>query len=161
MIDAQKHLPILWRVGEVLFIVGVVDIGVMIYCVMNDISYGSSFNIFAVWLGILLMRGSLWAASVVRFFSAFFFAGGIALIVVFPFLQPIGLTLAEVRHTSPLTVTLPVILLVLSFWAARELNGEPVHAAFQAASKNAIPLFVPIVSAIGLVAATAGVIAFT
>ena len=59
MTDAQQHRSILARVGEVLLIVGVLDIGAMIYCIMKGISYASSFNIFAVWLGILLIRGSL------------------------------------------------------------------------------------------------------
>ncbi len=161
MTDAQQHRPILARVGGVLLIVGVLDIGVMIYCIVNGISYASSFNIFAVWLGILLMRGSLWAASVVRFFSAFFLAGGIGLIVVFPFLQPINLTLTEVCHISTFTVVLPLLLLALSFWTARELSGEPVLAALQASGKSVIPLFVPVVLGFGLVAAVGGVIAFT
>jgi len=161
MTDAKKHRLILARVGKVLLIVGVLDIGVMTYCIMKSISYASSFNIFAVWLGILLMRGSLWAASVVRFFSAFLLASSIGLIVVFPFLQPISLTLAEVRHISPLTVVPPLLLLALSFWTARELNGEPVLAALQASGTSVSPLVVPVVLGFGLVAAVAGVVAFT
>jgi len=161
MTDSQQHRLILARVGEVLLIVGVLDIGVMIYCIMNGISYASSFNIFAVWLGILLMRGSLWAASVVRFFSAFFLAGGIGLIAVFPFLQPISLTLAEVRHISPFTVALPLLVLTLSLWTASELNGEPVLAALQASGRGVSSLLVPIVLGLGLVVAVASVIAFT
>ena len=161
MADAQQHRPILARVGEVLLIVGVLDIGVMIYCIMNGISYASSFNIFAVGFGILLIRGSLWAASVVRFFSALFVACGISLIAVFPFLQPIRLTLAEAHHISPFPFVLSLFFLALSFWTARELNGEPVLAAFQASGKSVSPLLVPVVLGFGLVAAAGGVIAFT
>ena len=161
MIGSQQHRPILARVGEVLLIVGALDIAVMIYCIMKGISYASSFNIFAVWFGFLLMRGSLWAASVVRFFSAFFLASGIGLIAVFLFLQPISLTLAEVRHISPFTIVLPLLLLPLSFWTARELNRKPVLAALQASGKSVSPLVVPILLGFGLVAAVGGVVAFT
>ena len=161
MTDAQQHRSILARVGQVLLIVGVLDIGVMIYCIMKGASYASSFNIFAVWLGILLIRGSLWAASVVRFFCAFFLASGIGLIAIFPFLQPISLTLAEVRHISPFTVVLPLLLLALPFWIARELNREPVLAALQASGKSISPLLVPVLLGFGLVAAVGGVVAFT
>ena len=88
MADAPQ-LSILARVGTALLIAGVLDVVVMIYCIANGESYASSFNIFAVWLGILLIRGSLWAASVVRFFVAFFLAGAIGLIAAFPLLQPV------------------------------------------------------------------------
>jgi hypothetical protein len=161
MTDSLQHLPILTRVGKVLLIVGALDIGVMFYCILNGISYASSFNIFAVCLGILLMRGSLWAAAAVRFFSAFLLAGGIGLIAVCPLLQPISLTVAEVRHTSPFVVVLPLLLLALSFWMARELNAEPVIGALEASGKSVSPLLVPVVLGFGLVAAVAGVVAFT
>lgn len=48
-------MPVLVRTGKVLITVGVIDIGVMIYCIANEISYSSSFNIFAVIAGFFLM----------------------------------------------------------------------------------------------------------
>ena len=61
----QAYVHILKRVGGVLLVVGLIDIGVMIYCAVNRISYSSSFNVFAVIAGIFLLRGSLGAASIV------------------------------------------------------------------------------------------------
>ena len=52
--EARK---ILHHVGLALFAFGLLDIGVMIYCLANDISFSSSFNIFAVISGIYLWRG--------------------------------------------------------------------------------------------------------
>ena len=101
MRDDETHL-ILTRVGLVLISVGVIDIAVMIYCIINAMHYSSSFNIFSVALGILLVRGNLWAASVVRFFGALFLASSIALIAFLPFVQPISLTLAEISQYIPL-----------------------------------------------------------
>jgi hypothetical protein len=160
MLDDDTHL-ILARVGLVLISVGVIDIAVMVYCIINAVHYSSSFNIFAVVLGILLVRGNLWAASVVRFFGALFLASGIALIVFVPFVQPIGLTLAEFRDTSPLSLLFPLIFLAVCFWTTRELNGEPVLAAIQSSGRSVSPLIFPVALGIGLVAAVGGVFVFT
>ncbi len=161
MHDHETYLTILARVGFVLVVIGVIDIAVMIYCIVNGIRYSSSFNIFAVVLGIMLVRGSLRAASVVRFFGAFFFASGIALIAFLPFVQPISLALAEVRNASPLGLLLPLILLVLCYWATRELNGAPVLVAFRSSGRSVGPLIFPVALGFGLVAAVSGVIIFT
>jgi len=161
MIAGQQYRTVLTHVGLVLLLVGVLDVAVMVYCIVNGISYRSSLNIFAVWFGILLMRGSLWAVSVVRFFSVFFLASGIGLIAVLPFLQPIDLTLAEIRHASLFTVVLPPLLLTLSFWITRELNGEPVLTALRLSGRRISPLLFPVVLGFGLVAVVAGVIVFT
>jgi hypothetical protein len=160
MLDDETHL-ILARVGLVLITVGVIDIAIMVYCIINAVHYSSSFNIFAVALGILLVRGNLWAASVVRFFGALFLASGIALIVFVPFVQPIGLTLAEFRDTSPLSLLFPLILLAVCFWTTRELNGKPVLAAIQSSGRSVSPIIFPIALGIGLVAAVGGVFVFT
>ena len=51
---------ILRRVGLVLIAFGMLDIGVMIYCIANAINYSSSFNVFAVIAGIYVGRGHPW-----------------------------------------------------------------------------------------------------
>jgi hypothetical protein len=43
----------------VLAVIGLIEIAVMIYCIVNRISCSSSFNMFAVIAGMLLMRGGL------------------------------------------------------------------------------------------------------
>ena len=58
--------------GMALLIVGIIDIGIMIYCIANEIHYSSSFNIFAVIAGILLIRGGVKSARIIRWFSIFF-----------------------------------------------------------------------------------------
>ena len=39
---------VLKRVGVALIVFGAIDIGVMMYCIAHQISYSSSFNLFAV-----------------------------------------------------------------------------------------------------------------
>ena len=158
-LDDETHL-ILTRVGLMLISVGVIDITVMIYCIINAMHYSSSFNVFSVTLGILLVRGNLWAASIVRFFGALFLASGIALITFFPFVQPISLTLDELRNASSFGLLFPLILLAVCFWTTRELNGDLVLAAFRTSGRNVTPLIYPVALGIGLVAAVGGVFIF-
>jgi uncharacterized protein YjeT (DUF2065 family) len=86
--DSQSYRAILRRVGVVLLVIGVADIGWMVYCIVNDISYRSSLNLFAVIAGILLIRGNLRAAATIRWFGVFFVAAGLTLFFTWPALQP-------------------------------------------------------------------------
>jgi hypothetical protein len=86
------------QAGLVLIVIGVADIGFMIYCVMTQRNYQSSLNIFAVIAGIFLVRGSLAAARVVTWFCAFLLAGFLgALLILFPTMQPLDLWLTQFR----------------------------------------------------------------
>jgi hypothetical protein len=142
----------------------VIDIGVMIYCIMNGISYSSSFNIFAVVLGILLLRGSLRAASIVSFFGAFFLAGFLGLIAAWPVLQPLGLTLAELHRTAVSDIAFysafALCGLTLLFWITLELNEDAVVTALQSAGRKVRPLYVPVALGIAIVAVGSGAMVF-
>jgi len=72
---SAAQTAILRRVGTVLVVVGLLDIGGLIYCMANNVSYASSLNIFAVIAGLFLLRGNLGAAGLVRWFAAFLLAG--------------------------------------------------------------------------------------
>jgi hypothetical protein len=151
----MSHTAILKRTGAVLLAVGLVDIAVMVYCIINGISYSSSFNIFAVVAGIFLLRGSLRAASVVRWFAAFMLAGFSALLLAWPFFQPIDLTLTQIR-VSPLSTAASVgvtaLVIVLLFWLYRELGQSPVLQARAVAGRKARDMRVPAAAGVGLVA---------
>jgi hypothetical protein len=139
-----EHLRILTRVGWLLIVVGVLDIGFMIYCIANQMSYSSSLNIFAVIAGILLLKGSLGAARIVTWFSAFMFSGFlVGSLVVFPWLQPMEYWLLTFR-ADPLgalasIVLIPAVLSVL-FWVYRELSSPQVlEARAVAGHKPGVP----------------------
>ena len=51
---------ILRRVGLALIVFGLLDIGVMVYCIANGVNYSSSFNVFAVLAGTYVRRGHPW-----------------------------------------------------------------------------------------------------
>lgn len=95
--ETQAHLPILKRLGRILITLGTIDVGVMIYCIANGESYSSSFNIFAILAGVFLIRGNLQAASIVRMFAAFYLAAFLSMAAILPILQPIDLTLTQLR----------------------------------------------------------------
>ncbi|RLT89443.1 MULTISPECIES: hypothetical protein [unclassified Ketobacter] len=85
------------KAGLVLLTIGIIDIGVMAYCIANEMSYSSSFNIFAVIAGIFLMKGGVKTARVVRWFSAFAVVAFIGLILVIPFITPISLLVTQIK----------------------------------------------------------------
>lgn len=110
--DRPVYRDILRRVGYVLLLVGLLDIGWMVYCIVNGISYASSFNLFAAIAGILLIRGGLKTAAFVRKAAIFCLSAVLALVVISPFLQPFGLTLTEIR--LDLTGTLEGVVFVVA-----------------------------------------------
>lgn len=150
------HDNILKNVGRVLIAIGLVDIAVMIYCIINSMAYSSSLNIFAVVGGIFLMRGSLRAATVVRWFSMFLLAGFLVLPMAWPFIQPLDLTLTQIRLNpwgSIATGVMVVFLLVLLFWVMRQLGHKSVREAQVSAGRRLGSLYMPAVAGVGMVVA--------
>lgn len=133
---APAYRPILQRTGMVLLVVGVIDIGVMFYCIANDIGYASSLNVFAAVAGIFMMRGSLRTASNVHGFAAMLLMALMASLLALPFFQPLDLTMTYVR-LNPFTA-LTAVLFALAFaglagWVTRELGRPVVQEAIAAA----------------------------
>lgn len=139
----NDHRIILKRVGVVLVIVGALDIAYMAYCIANNQSYSSSLNIFAVIAGIFLVRGSLQAARIITWFSAFMLAGILGAVVLWlPFTQPLGLWATEFRLNPIGTVLLILIApvaIVLLFWVYRQLRSSLVVQARVAVGQGAAP----------------------
>ena len=137
------HREILKRVGLAFVAFGLADIAFMIHCIVKGQSYSSSFNIFAGAAGIFLIRGNLGATRLVTWFSAFIvtaFLGSILLL--FPFLQPSGLFIAQIKHDPASFAVLwlmAVVVLVLLGWAYRQLRSPPVLAALQASGRTIAP----------------------
>jgi hypothetical protein len=119
-------------VGITLILIGVLDIGWMIWCIAHQQSYSSSFNIFAVIAGILLVRGGLRTANVVAYFSAFMLSGFIGALLVFPLLMPLDLMLTYLRiYPASFSISLLVAtsVLVLLGWIYRRLTAPHVMVA--------------------------------
>jgi hypothetical protein len=156
-------MPILARAGKALIFVGVVDIGVMLYCILNQISYSSSFNVFAVIAGVFLMRGSLRAASLVHWFSVFFLSTFAALAVAWPFLQPLDLTLTQARQnpaSTLLSMTFMAFLCTLLYWLMKSLGHESVLKARRAEGRKQRSMWIPAVAGVGLVVALSVFVSF-
>lgn len=149
-----QPIPALKRVGGVLLVVGLIDIAVMVYCIVNRISYSSGFNIFAVIAGIFLLRGSLRAASVVRWFAVFLIAGIVAMTIAWPFTQPLGLTFTQFRLNPGgafTTFAFMAFVLGLSFWVARELGQKEVKIARASTGRKEREMRIPAALAVSLV----------
>jgi len=130
--NSRSHLFILKRIGWVLLVIGLVDIGVMVYCIANGFAYSSSLNIFAVVGGAFLVRGSLRAASIIRWLGVFMIAAFAPVLVASPLLQPLSLTLTQLR-LSPLGAAQSLIafafIAALLWWPTRGLWALPVLEA--------------------------------
>jgi hypothetical protein len=152
--DEQAYRLILKRAGFVLVAIGLIDVGWMIYCMINGISYSSSINIFAVIAGVLLIRGGLKTAGIVRWLALLAVSALVSVALVLPFLQPIDFWLAEIRFRTLSVVTSSVVMVALAavlYWVARELGREPVQIARDAAGFKRRSARVPMLCGFGLV----------
>jgi hypothetical protein len=151
--EEQAYPAILKRVGGVLVVVGLFDLGVMIYCIVNRLSYRSSL-IFGLVFGVLLIRGSLRAAATVRWFCVFFLCACIVGMFAWPAIQPVDLTLTQFR-LKPASfagnVAYFIFTLVLLKWIISELGREPVRMASKAAGLKSRDMRLPVALGIALV----------
>ena len=126
MNEMVAYRLILQRVGAVLVVVGLLDIAVMIYCVISGLSYSSSFNVFAVILGIFLYRGGIRAAKFATAAAAFFLAMGAWMLLLL--VANVASGTLDLLANSWVLVLL-VAILGLLYWIYRELRREPILAA--------------------------------
>jgi len=115
------------RVGWSLIAVGLLDIGLMVYCITHNLRYSSSFNVFAVAAGIFLLRQNMRAASAVSFFAAFFLAPAVVAVVLNPLVVPIPIAIELIA----------IVLTVYVFWVYRSLTSPTVMEARRAAGVSA------------------------
>ena len=96
MIETHTAPQILHRAGVVLLVVGAVDIAYMIWCLSTGASYSYSMTIPAVIAGVLLMRGSLKAATALIWIAAILLPMAVASGAM-SLMQPLDLTMTELR----------------------------------------------------------------
>lgn len=114
------------KVGVALLVIGVLDIILMIYCIINQIGYSSSFNIFAVIVGILLLKGSVKTARIARWLSVFFFIMFIGIIIGASLLMPFDLLKLQIKLNTWSAI---VFFLFMTFflyfliWIYRQLSS--------------------------------------
>jgi hypothetical protein len=136
---------ILHRVGLGLVVFGLLDIGVMVYCIANGLSYSSSFNIFAVISGIYLWRGHPWYVKWVTRAAGFYAAAFCTMVPLAPFLFPVELGALELRlHPGSVIVGTVATIggVVFLIWVYRELRQAPVLAAYTFAGHSSGPFWV-------------------
>ena len=128
----DTHHQTLKKVGIALIIVGCIDIALMIYCIINRISYSSSFNIFAVIAGIFLFRGGLKTALFVSWFSAFMLCTLVGALLIMPIFIPFDLIITYLK-LSPSILIKPVFfgILIFSFllWIYKSLTAPHIFKA--------------------------------
>jgi hypothetical protein len=146
--ETPPHLKILRTTGSVLLTVGLIDTAVMIYHLVRFESYSSSFNILAVITGILLLQGSLRTVSFMRWYALLLIPIFIALLFIWPFMQPLDLTLTQYRLNPGwyiLTWGVEVFELLFLYWVYRQLSNPLVQAARAAAGRKVRNMYIPAV----------------
>ncbi|MGD0189445.1 MAG: hypothetical protein ABSD74_01755 [Rhizomicrobium sp.] len=161
--EPELYRPILRRVGTILILVGLLDIGWMIYCIVNGISYSSSLNIFAVIAGIFLLRGGLRTAAIVRWFAIFYLSSFAAALILAVPVVPAGLMLTCLRlYTVDFCLAAGAAALVLLFgaWVVRELSSAPVQAAIASGHLAWRSMRIPAVLGVAVVGLVAGLMLY-
>jgi hypothetical protein len=146
--------PILKKLGQVLIAVGIVDIAIMFWTISRGGAYASSLNIFAVVAGFFLLRGSIRAAVWVLYLSAFFLTALTSMLICWPFIQPIGLTVEQSRSNLVGVVGNSVFvlcMLVLFAWLLKNTNTPALRDAQISLGRKWTTIKTPIAMGIALV----------
>ena len=129
------------KVGYVLIIIGTIDIGAMVYCIMNNIAYASSLNIFALIAGLFLLKGGLKTALNVSQFSAFLLGGTIGFPILVLSIVPIDLikTFLSLYPATFIGMVIYVIILAsILYWVYNQLASRIVLEAIDKAGIDRI-----------------------
>lgn len=121
----DTHIPILKRAGMVLVVLGACDL----------LAMRSGLLLPGTAAGIGLLCGSLRVASIVRWLAAFALCALGVMLLAWPLMQPVDLTLTQLKLQPRF---LPSLLasaawLVLLYWLYRTLGAPAVLAARRAA----------------------------
>ncbi len=139
---------------------GLADVAVLLYGAVTGVSWSSGLGFLAIAAGFFVMRGSLRVASVVRWAAVFVASASVALVVVWPWVQPLDLTLTLAR-LNPGTVALAAAvsgaLLAALVWMVVQLGRPAVQQARAAAGRPVRRLYIPVVLGAGLTAGLAAI----
>jgi hypothetical protein len=131
------------KAGIVLLVLGLLDIGLMVYCIFNGINYSSSFNVFAVIVGAFLIKGGLKTARVVRWFSVFLAVSFVGMLLTTPFTTPVSLLLAQLKLNPIATIgsfALGLLVITVLAWVYLQLSKpESLQLLAQAGYKTGRP----------------------
>jgi hypothetical protein len=121
------------RVGIVFILFGLIDMGMMLFCILRGFNYGSNFNFVAVICGIFLYRGNLFVARLAAWQNAFFAGAFLGVLLVAPLFIPTDLLSACFRH-RPLDAVLmslySCLLIWFVYWTQWRLAVPPVKEAY-------------------------------
>jgi hypothetical protein len=139
----DAHIPILKRAGMVLVVLGTCDL----------LAIRSGFFLLGAAAGVGLLCGSLHVASLVRWIAAFALCALGVMLLAWPLMQPVDLTLTQLKlqpSVLPSLIT-SATWMVLFHWLYRTLGAPAVLAARRAAGHKPRHM--------GLAAASGGMLA--
>ncbi|MBD2180025.1 hypothetical protein H6S82_19825 [Planktothrix sp. FACHB-1355] len=167
-----NYRTILKRVGIVLIAVGILDIAYFFYYTSQEQSFSSSLRYNYSWnglvivvAGVFLLRGSLRAVEIVRWFAAFGISNMVSnIFILLPFLKPAELWAIEFR-LYPVNLCISFLVKIMSIallgWIYTQLRAAPViSASLKSGHSASTPKFAFILGVASIVLLT-GIMQFT
>jgi hypothetical protein len=133
------HGRILRRTGVILLAACVLTLSVSLYRGASGWSYSVDIDVLPLVAGIFLLRGSLTAAPIIRAIAGFGLGATIVGLIGLTLLQPIDLTIAELR-LEPASFLWPAItaavVIAVQAWTFVELGRASVQSAIAASGPS-------------------------
>jgi hypothetical protein len=127
------------RVGWTLVAIGAADTAVLVWALARDLFYPSPFNVFALAAGVLMLRGNVTTAALVRWTLAFTLASIAAALPLAPVLVDTDFMRAVARlhpaWTGAALAALAVTVLLFG-WMQYELERGVIAALLAEAGKR-------------------------
>ncbi|MFG0457126.1 hypothetical protein [Shewanella mangrovisoli] len=127
------------KAGIILVVIGMLDIGFMVYCISNNMNYSSSFNIFSVIAGVLLIRGGVKTARTVRWLSVFFATAFVGVILTTPITTPLGLLITQIKLNPVATIgtyLFSIVFITVLVWVYLQLSSAQSLSLISQAGYN-------------------------
>lgn len=159
-----NYRAILKRVGIVLIAVGILDMAYMVYCISQGQSYSSSLNIPAVVAGVFLLRASLRAVHIVKWFAAFMLSYFVSVFILLPFVKPAELWATEFRLDPVglcMSLLLTIMPIALHLWIYTQLRAASVVSASVKSGHSASTPKLAFILGVALVVLPVGMMHFT
>lgn len=131
----KDYRQTLHRAGQILIVVGTIDVAVLVACILASQAYSSSVSVFAIAAGIYLKRGNLNTVLWVTRFGALILAACVlAYFIVLPRIEPPTLWLIQLRLRTLSTLPMlagPLVILPPLAWTYGLLRRREVRAALK------------------------------
>lgn len=146
MSETALHNAKLKRCGITFLLIGLLDIGLLAYCIRHEIRFNSCLSVIGIFGGLSLLRGNLRTAAFMHWISVLLSTLLISWLLNLPWLLPTSLVTLVVRlHPWAVAISLGLVLALVGglLWTAHELGSESVAQARAVIGRTPIRVIIP------------------